>query len=52
MKFKTYRLTLRSDNGIHRITTAALSSEAAIKIVMECEKCPRRAIIKVTGVTR
>lgn len=41
-----YVLTLKHDNGCMKLRTMAQNKSAAIDMVMEAERCPRRAIIK------
>ncbi len=40
-----YRLTLSHDKGRIRLRVFAASVDAAIRIVMACEGCPRGAIL-------
>ena len=45
---KKHIFTVKHDNGKVKITTWGYSSiESATKFIMELEKCPKRAIIKV-----
>ena len=45
---KKYTATLKHDKGTKKITTNARSEEAAIKLFMSAEGCPRSAISNVT----
>lgn len=47
-----YELTLRSDDGLRKITTSADSQEQAIKQVCDAEHAPESAVIKVIGVSK
>lgn len=42
-----YTLRVKHDKGIINITTWASDADAAIRIVMDAERCPRRAILSV-----
>jgi hypothetical protein len=42
-----YRLTLRHDNGIKRITTVARNKQVAKDVICRCEGCPPSAIISI-----
>ena len=44
---KTYKLTLKHDNGTVNLIVKAENEEAAKQIVMKAEGCPARAITKI-----
>lgn len=44
---KTYHMQLKHDNGVFNLTTSGTSYAGAIRSVMETEKCPERAIVKI-----
>lgn len=47
-----FRFTLRHDNGLTKITLYGHNSEeSAINSIMNLERCPRRAIIKIEDLT-
>lgn len=47
MKFKTYIVTVKHDNGVSKIGTCSTSKASAIELIMKAEGCPKRAIVKV-----
>ena len=47
-----YRLTLKHDHGLTKITLYGHNSEeSAIQSIMATERCPRRAILSVEDLT-
>ena len=50
MIINMYELTLRSDDGLRKITTSASNPEQAIKQVCDAENAPQSAVIKVSPV--
>lgn len=42
-----YTLTLKSDNGKHKLGVVARNYQSAIAQVMNAENCPESAIIKI-----
>lgn len=47
MKYKSYVVTVKHDNGLSKIGTCSTSKDRAIELVMKAEGCPKRAIVKV-----
>lgn len=45
-KFK-YRFTIQHDQGKHRLTCYADSLSEALKLIMDAERCPERAVLKI-----
>jgi hypothetical protein len=43
----TYKVTLKSDQGLHSIRLVGGSIETATATVMKIFKCPRRAIVGI-----
>lgn len=47
IRVNKYRVTTKHDNGILNLIVTSTSKPSAIKMTMDAEKCPRRAIKKV-----
>ena len=46
-KMNEYNFTIQHDKGTHRIKTFAPSLSSALERILNAEKCPERAIVKI-----
>lgn len=51
MNMKWYRLTLRHDGGVVRITTLSVSVKRAVQMVCAAERAPLRAVVRVRRIS-
>lgn len=42
-----YKFTIKHDQGVHKLFTVAKDVVTALKLIMDAEKCPERAIINI-----